>query len=375
MSRLAGLLADAQCSDIESPSTLSTPPTEVHRDIDDDVIPETAVVGRNLSWASAFILIISRVIGSGIFATPGSIVKDVGSIGLALSLWVLGAILAACGLAVVLEYGCMLPRSGGTKVYLEFTYRRPRFLATIVIATTSVLLGFTATNCIVFGKYVLYAFDIQPTEFRQRLLAAGLLTFVILIHGCFLKAGILIQNVLGWLKITLVVFMALTGLWVVTRQPSESLAVSSRTSLNWDGLWTDSRWEWQLFSTALFKVLYSFAGLENVNNVLNEVKNPIRTLKSAAPAALLLSFGLYLLINVAYFVAIPLDEIKQSKELVAALFFEKVFGQHFGKIALPLAIAVSALGNVMVVTFSHVALPISVVDTIFEHSLTKYRRV
>lgn len=84
------------------------------RSIENDVLPETSVVGRNLGWGGAFILVISRVIGSGIFATPGAIVKETGSIGLSLCLWILGALISWAGLAISLEYGCMLPRSGGT---------------------------------------------------------------------------------------------------------------------------------------------------------------------------------------------------------------------------------------------------------------------
>jgi hypothetical protein len=69
------------------------------RSIEDEVLPETAVVGRNLGWTSAYILIISRVIGSGIFATPGAIVRSVGSVGLSLVLWIAGALFAWFGLA------------------------------------------------------------------------------------------------------------------------------------------------------------------------------------------------------------------------------------------------------------------------------------
>jgi amino acid transporter len=72
--------------------------------------------GKSLSWASAYILVVSRVVGSGIFATPGSIVKSTGSIGLSLLVWLVGTVLAACGMAVSMEFGCMLPRSGGDKV-------------------------------------------------------------------------------------------------------------------------------------------------------------------------------------------------------------------------------------------------------------------
>ena len=53
---------------------------------------------------------------------------------------------------------------------------------------------------------------------------------------------------------------------------------------------------------------------------------------------------LYVLVNVAYFLVVPLDEIKSSGEMIAALFFERVFGQSVGRTILPLAVAVSAAG-------------------------------
>ena len=84
--------------------------------VDDDTIPETAVLGRTLGWSSAYLLITSRVIGSGVFATPGVIFRSVNSIGLSLTLWVAGAIVSWFGLMVTLEYGCMLPRSGGMRL-------------------------------------------------------------------------------------------------------------------------------------------------------------------------------------------------------------------------------------------------------------------
>lgn len=122
------------------------------RSVETNTLPQTATVGRNLTWISAYMLTIHRMIGSGIFATPGNIYKSVGSVGLALTVWIVGTLVAACGLAISLELGCMLPRSGGTKVYLEFMYRRPRFLASTMVAIQVVVLGSTARNCIVFGE-------------------------------------------------------------------------------------------------------------------------------------------------------------------------------------------------------------------------------
>jgi hypothetical protein len=100
----------------------------LHRTVENDVLPETAVLGRNLGWSSAYILIMSRVIGSGIFATPGAIVRSVGSVGITLLLWIAGALIAWMGLAISLEYGCMLPRSGGRDY--SMIYWLPRMVLT-----------------------------------------------------------------------------------------------------------------------------------------------------------------------------------------------------------------------------------------------------
>lgn len=348
-------------SDDESNNTIAT--GEVSRAIEDDVLPETSILGRNISWPSAYILVISRVIGSGIFATPGAIVQSVGSVGLSLSLWVLGAVIAACGLAVTLEYGCMLPRSGGEKVYLEFTYRKPRFLASTLVAVQAVLLGFTASNCIIFAQYTLFAFDVEGTDFLRKALAVGLLTVITIIHGCFLRTGIWIQNFLGWIKVGLVIFMIFAGLFVVAFQPRDSTGPHKNHFPTGKDVWKDTDWSWGIISTSLFKVFYSYAGLSNVNNVLNEVKNPVRTLKSVSVTALVTACILYVLVNIAYFIVVPLDEIKDSGELIAALFFEKSFGPQFGKKILPLAVALSGVGNVMVVTFALVRLLTEVLYT------------
>ncbi|KAK4143113.1 amino acid permease-domain-containing protein [Dichotomopilus funicola] len=356
-----------------SSSSETAAPLLAPRTVEDDTLPETAVLGRNLGWSSAYILIISRVIGSGIFATPGAIVSSVGSIGLSLLLWVAGAVISWAGLMVALEYGCMLPRSGGQKVYLEFTYRWPRFFASTLVAVHAVVMGFTASNCIVFGEYVLFALGWSPGEnpVLVRVLAVALMTGITVLHAGFMKTGILVQNVLGWVKIGLVVFTTVSaGVVVVSRYVRSGgsgdetgtglfgLDTASATGPTvvvpgaWDGIWEGSVWNWGVISPALFKVFYSYSGLTSVNNVMNEVRDPVRTLRSAAPTALVTTCLLYLLVNVAYFLVLPLDEIKKSGELVAALFFERVFGQSFGKLFLPLAVAVSAAGSVMVVTFA-----------------------
>lgn len=97
-------------ADEESLTTVENPAS---RDVENDVIPETATVGRHIGWFSAYMIIISRILGSGIFATPGLIFQSAGSVGLSLLLWVIGALISWLALTIGLEYGCALPRSGG----------------------------------------------------------------------------------------------------------------------------------------------------------------------------------------------------------------------------------------------------------------------
>lgn len=85
---------------------------------------------RQIGLVSAIFLIFNRMIGTGIFATPSSILALSGSVGLSLFIWVGGLIIAAAGMAVYLEFGTGLPRNGGEKNYLEFVFKKPRYLVT-----------------------------------------------------------------------------------------------------------------------------------------------------------------------------------------------------------------------------------------------------
>lgn len=67
-------------------------------------------------------------------------------------LWVLGLLLSISGLCVWLEFACMIPRSGGEKVYLEAAYRRPKMLITTVFAVQAVALGFTGESSLLGSK-------------------------------------------------------------------------------------------------------------------------------------------------------------------------------------------------------------------------------
>lgn len=62
---------------------------------------------------------------------------------------------------------------------------------------------------------------------------------------------------------------------------------------------------------------------------------------------------LYILVNVAYFSAASREEILASKQIAAAIFFEKVFGSNQVARGLNVLICASAFGNLMVVMINY----------------------
>ncbi|OBZ67918.1 High-affinity methionine permease [Grifola frondosa] len=253
-------------------------------------------MGRHLGVFSCTLLIVGRIIGTGIFSTPSSILGSVGSVGASLMLWVLGSVLSFCGLFIWLEFGTMFPRSGGEKVYLEIVYQKPRYLATILFAANAILLGFTAAGCIVFASNILVSAGQEAVIF-----------FVTVLHGLTPRVGTYLMNALSVFKIVILLFIIVTGMpnFAILR----SLAHCA-------------------YATATFKVLFSYGGWSNVNYVMNNVKNPVRTLMIAGPLGLGICVVLNLLANVAYFAAATKDEIKETGVTVASLFFANVFGSE-----------------------------------------------
>jgi amino acid transporter len=103
--------------------------------------------------------------------------------------------------------------------------------------------------------------------------------------------------------------------------------------------------------TGLYNVIWSYIGYSNANYAMSEMKNPVRTIKIAAPAALGLVSVLYMLANIAYFAAVPKREMLASGRIVAASFFRNMFGERAERV-LSVFVALSAFGNVLSVIFS-----------------------
>src|SRR3972149_2181403 len=74
---------------------------------------------RDLGLGDATLLVVSGVIGSGIFLTPGAIAGHLPHPGAILLAWLLGGLLSLAGALANAELGAMFPRAGGDYVYLR----------------------------------------------------------------------------------------------------------------------------------------------------------------------------------------------------------------------------------------------------------------
>ncbi|KKA28283.1 hypothetical protein TD95_001846, partial [Thielaviopsis punctulata] len=316
-------------------------------------------IERKLGVFSTALLIINRMVGTGIFTTPAAVIRSTNSVGAALLFWVLGGILTLAGLFVYLEYGTALPRSGGEKIYLERVYRKPAYLATCIFAVQFVLFAVSTGNCISFSSYILYAAT-DDTHERSKLsrgIAVAVMTFVSLVHAFLPRTGIYISNALGAFKLVLLLLVICCGFAALaghraTPDPHNFSSFNGGTNGD-SSVSVAASASASGYATALLQVLYSYGGWENANYVLTEVRQPARTLKRAAPIAALAVMLLYVLANIAYFSVFSKDRMATLEVTLSATFFEDIFHKNtFSSKVMPVLVALSALGNVFAQTFA-----------------------
>lgn len=305
-------------------------------------------LGHEVTLLSATMLNIGRITGSGIYAVPGVILHSVGSVGMLLTLWVITPFFAYAGLALYCELGAMFPnRSGGEVVYMEQMFPKPKFLIPTTFAFCAVLLSINSVNAVIFSQYFLTSFEMPVTDTRQIVVALAVVSITTLCVAFSTKWSLRIVNLLTILNTISLAFIVINGAAVLlglTRVPdpiAHFYNPFANTSTNFNAL-----------ANAMVKAAWSFVGWNNAFYMLAEVKgpNPVRTVRKASIISLALTAGLFLFINVAYVAAVPPEEIRNSGQLVAALFFRRVFGDTATVKLFPLLVALSCFGNIIAVT-------------------------
>ncbi|KAI0303719.1 amino acid/polyamine transporter I [Multifurca ochricompacta] len=288
---------------------------------------------------------LGQLLGSGIFSVPGVVLNSVGSVGLSLSFWVIAPMFSLVALLSYTELASFFPgRSGAEVVFLEQAYPRPKFFVPTIFAFTAVLLSFSATNAVVFAQYTLSLFNLPITDFSQTVVALGVATFSVGVVATSTKLSLRAVNALSIFKVLSLVFVAVTGVAVLA-----GLTRISEPFANFHNIWQGSTTSPNSLAMALVKTNFAYTGWSNAFNVLGEVKgtSPVRTVRNAGLISLGIVMVLFFTVNVAYISAVPLDEIKGSGQLVGALFFKHVFGEHWASKILPVLVALSCVGNIV----------------------------
>ncbi|KAL5117335.1 hypothetical protein ACEQ8H_004780 [Pleosporales sp. CAS-2024a] len=301
-------------------------------------------LGYNVGPVTILFLNLSSVVGTGIFSTPASILQGTGSVGLSLIFWTFGFFTSISSLAVYLEYAAYFPsRSGSEVAYLEQAFPRPKWFFPTTFAVQTVILSFDSGNAVVMADYLFACGNYNASNWEIKGLAIACYTAVVLAVLFHTRRAYWINNIIGVIKVCILVFIGILGLVVLgghTRVKNSSAGFKNA----FEGAYTAYG-----LTNAMYKIMIAYAGYDNAFNMVNETKNPVQNLKWSGFGAVLLCAVLYMLANVAYFAAIPKDEIIAGKTIAAGLLFTKVFGDSGAVRGLNFLIALSSFGNLMAV--------------------------
>ncbi|KAF5515874.1 High-affinity methionine permease [Colletotrichum siamense] len=320
------------------------PPT--YQDASGAPVENNSPLGYSVGPVTITLLNITMMIGAGIYSTPASILAGTGSVGVSFVYWTLGYLLCMASGAVYLEFTAYFPsRSGSEVVFLEQAYPRPMWLFPTTFAVQSVILSFGSANATVMANYLIAISGHEGTDWQIKGTALACYTLATLTLVFNTKYAYWFSNGVGIVKICTLLFVIITG-FVVLGGHTKVQDPTANFKDAWSGSSSATAYG---MTTALYRIIFSYGGYNNAFNVANEVKNPVRSLKIYATAALTTVYVLYMFANVAFFAAVPREDLENSGLTVASLFFTAVFGNSGAVRGLNFLIALASFGNMIAV--------------------------
>jgi APA family basic amino acid/polyamine antiporter len=263
---------------------------------------------RRIGIFTAGCLLVSNVVGSGIFTTTGFMARDLGDPGLILAIWFFGALLALAGALSYSELGTALPVAGGEYAYLRRAYGP---LVGFLSGWTSFTIGFSAAIAAGAMSFAAYLLQIVPFHSENGPLPTGIaLTLIWVVTGFhlagagsggFLQRLLTILNIGAILILVLGVLMLGEGNW-------------SHFSLSAPGITPG----FGATMVSLIFVTYAYSGWNAAAYVAGEIVDPGRTIPRAMIGGTLFVGLLYLVVNGIYLYALPVAELGQPPILPVA---------------------------------------------------------
>jgi basic amino acid/polyamine antiporter, APA family len=294
---------------------------------------------RTLTLRDLIFIVVGTVIGSGIFLTPGAVVRNAGSGGVALIVWIVGGVLSLLGALTFAELGAIRPESGGMYTYLRDAFGR---LLAFLYGWTMFLVigsGSLATLGAAVPRYVSVFVPLSETmAVAVSLIMIGAVT-ALNVRGTRQSADV--QGIATALKAGVIVILAVL------------LIAKSGGGTPHTGAWWPDRFSLSIVTgavTGMIGVLWAYEGWQYVTFSAGETLDPQRTFARGIVIGTALLIGIYVLANVGYFSALGVDGVASSTR-VASDAAAAVLGPAVSKaLAAVILVSIFSAANGMMLT-------------------------
>jgi len=288
-------------------------------------------IKAKLTTFDATMIVVSLIIGIGIFRTPAMVAAAAKTPALFYAAWALGGLVSFIGALTFAEIGGRFAKPGGYYKVVAENYGSG--LAFMLNWTNVVILnGAGAAAVALIGAEYLTPIvfpGAAPTTVTVQLTAVILILGLLVINYLGIKTGAWAQNVLSVLKVVMIGVLAAAAF--LSRKVPEGPAA----------LPLDKPWFLAL-GVAFIYVFYAYGGYQNTINFGADVRDARRNVPRAIFFGILIVLACYLGINAAYVKTLGVPGIASAK-LVAAETARVTLGET-GKLVVSLAIFLSAMG-------------------------------
>jgi APA family basic amino acid/polyamine antiporter len=299
----------------------------------------TALV-RTLRQSDLLLLFIGSVIGSGIFLTPGLILRQLnGSVGFSLLVWVVGGALSLLGALTYAELSATNPEAGGLYCFIRDGFGR---MAAFLYGWSLFLVIASGTIAALARAFTRYLAEIIPLSATGATVVSVLMIAVVTAVNVWgTRKSSDLQNWTTLVKTLLIV--VLSGFLLSLGHHGGELASAMGTTQGGSALLSS-------FGLAMIAVLWAYEGWQFGTYSAGEVLDPQKSFPRAFLLGSLILVGLYLIANVAYLVALG-PVASTASDAIAATAAAAVLGPWAGKIiALAILISTFSATNSVVLT-------------------------
>jgi APA family basic amino acid/polyamine antiporter len=289
-------------------------------------------------------IVVSLVIGMGIFRTPVNVAQHVPDNFLFFFTWIAGGLIALCGALTYAEIGSRLPVIGGYYKIFSYGYHPSIAFAIncIILISNAASLAGVALIGAEYISGILFPNIVEADALQLREIAIALFSILIFygVNLLGLKMSARAQNVLTVIKISLIVLLV-TPLFF--SEPGNRIISSHYIFPGWLAYLKG-------FGAGLIAVSFTYGGYQQTINFGSDVAQPGRNMPRAIFMGISIIIVLYMSINFAYVRVIGLDGLRNSKG-IASVMATHVFGDAAGKVlSILLFLSVLAYVNVLLMS-------------------------